>query len=336
MKSVYNSVEMISVEKLLKNLINIPSVSGEEMIVADYIVDLLNRNEFKIKKIPVDKKRFNIVASMGEPRVYLSAHMDTVSPFIKYGEDEKFVYGRGACDTKASIASMLVAGIEAKKSEVDNFGLIFTVGEESNFDGIKALIKSKLKIPYIVIGEPTSCQAVNSHYGLLNIKVTTLGKAAHTSDPTKGINAIDLLIEAIKKIKQILVHPETPFSLVQIEGGRVDNIVPDRASALFGFRPSPNDKNDYQKIFNQVLNQKNVKVEVSMSVPPVSFPIPKELEFLGEGQGVKYFTELSFCKNGLVLGPGNIKFAHGPDEKIRKTELEKAVKIYRKILREKR
>ncbi len=105
---------------------------------------------------------------------------------------------------------------------------------------------------------------------------------------------------------------------MQIEGGYADNIVPDRASAFFDLKPSPNGKNDYSQIFNQVLNQKNVKVEVLMSVPAVSFSIPKEFEFLGEGQGVKYFTELSFCKNGLVLGP---------DEKIKKTELEKAVDV---------
>ena len=57
------------------------------------------------------------------------------------------------------------------------------------------------------------------------------------------------------------------------------------------------------------------------------------MDFLGQGQTVKYFTELSFCNNGIVLGPGDIKYAHGPDEKILKSELSKAVDIYVQILK---
>lgn len=323
---------MISIEELLKNLINIPSISGNETNIARYILELLQQNNFKVQKNWVDKKRFNIIAQVGNPKIYLSAHMDTVSPFIKFSEDSKHIYGRGSCDTKASIASMITAGIIAKNENVNNFGLIFTNGEENNFDGIKSLIKSKIEIPFIVIGEPTSCHPINGHFGILNIKVTATGKAAHTSDPKKGINAINLLIKAIRKINQISIHPETPISLVKIDGGIADNIVPQTASAVFGLRPSPNDKNNYQKIFNSVLNQKNIKTEVLITVPPINFIVPKELNFLGKGQTVKYFTELSFCQKGIVLGPGDIKYAHGQNEKIPKSELLKAVDIYQKIL----
>jgi len=324
---------MISVESLLKDLINFPSISGSEDAIANYILGLLKQNNFKVQKNWVDKKRFNIIAQVGTPKIYLSAHMDTVSPFIKFSEDKKYIYGRGSCDTKASVASMIVAGINSKNNGINNFGLIFTNGEETNFDGIKSLIKSKMEIPFIVIGEPTSCCPINGHFGILNIKITSHGKAAHTSNPQNGVNAIDLLIKAVEKINKVPVHPETPISLVQIDGGVADNIIPETANAIFGLRPSPNDKNNYQKIFNSAINQKNVKTEVLINVPPINFSIPKELDFLGQGQTVKYFTELSFCNNGIVLGPGDIKYAHGPDEKILKSELSKAVDIYVQILK---
>jgi len=324
---------MISVESLLKDLINFPSISGSEDAIANYILGLLKQNNFKVQKNWVDKKRFNIIAQVGTPKIYLSAHMDTVSPFIKFSEDKKYIYGRGSCDTKASVASMIVAGINSKNNGINNFGLIFTNGEETNFDGIKSLIKSKMEIPFIVIGEPTSCCPINGHFGILNIKITSHGKAAHTSNPQNGVNAIDLLIKAVEKINKVPVHPETPISLVQIDGGVADNIIPETANAIFGLRPSPNDKNNYQKIFNSAINQKNVKTEVLINVPPINFSIPKELDFLGQGQTVKYFTELSFCNNGIVLGPGDIKYAHGPGEKILKSELSKAVDIYVQILK---
>ncbi|MCW1949091.1 MAG: M20/M25/M40 family metallo-hydrolase [Candidatus Shapirobacteria bacterium] len=323
---------MILTEDLLKDLISIPSTSGNEIAVAEYIFHFLQQNNFTVEKNWIDEKRFNIIAKVGQPKIYLSAHMDTVSPFIKFSQDQEYIYGRGSCDTKASIASMLIAGINAKNQGLNNFGLIFTNGEESNFDGIKALIKSKTNIPYIIIGEPTSCCPINGHFGILNIKVTATGKAAHTSNPQKGVNAIDLLTDSIIKIKTISFHPETPVSLVKIDGGIADNIVPDTASAVFGLRPSPNDKNDYQKLFNSAINHQNIKIETLIAVPPINFPIPKELNFLGQGQTVKYFTELSFCQNGLVLGPGDIKYAHGPDEKLPKSELSKAVGIYQKII----
>jgi len=325
---------MISVEELLKNLITIPSISGDEINVGDYIFDLLQKQNFQVKKQFVDQNRFNLIASFGNPKIYFSAHMDTVAPFIDFNGDKNYIYGRGSCDTKSSIASMIIAAIRAKNNGFNNFGLIFTVGEETNFDGIKSLIKSNINIPFIVVGEPTLCDLVNGHYGILNIKLTSQGKAAHTSQPQKGVNAIDLLIDSIKKIKSISIHPKTPISLVKIEGGSADNIVPQNANAIFGLRPSPNDLNNYYDLFKSKLSQdKNIKIEAIINVPPVHFNVPKELLFLGKGQTVKYFTELSFCSNGVVLGPGDIQFAHGSDEKINKSELSKAVDIYYQILK---
>lgn len=325
---------MISVEELLKNLVSIPSISNDETKLAKYIWSLLSQFGFKLKKIPVNNNRFNIVALIGDPKIYFSAHMDTVVPYIDFKEDEKYFYGRGSCDTKASIASMVTAAIKAKDNGINDFGLIFTVGEESDFAGIKSLINSGLEIPFIVVGEPTSCSLVNGHYGILNIKLTTKGKPAHTSQPHKGINAIDLLIKTIRKINQISIHPETPISLVKIEGGSADNIVPSSASAIFGLRPSPNDSNNYYNLFKSKLGQeKNIEIESLINIAPVHFNIPKEFSFIGQGQTVKYFTELSFCPNGVVLGPGDIQFAHGPDERISKRELPKAVNIYYQILK---
>lgn len=242
---------MISVEDLLKKLIDISSISGNESKIGEYLHNLLQEQNFQVKKQFVDQNRFNLIARFGNPKIYFSAHMDTVAPYINSNEDDNYIYGRGSCDTKSSIASMIVAAIKAKDDGINDFGLIFTIGEESDFDGIKSLIKSKINIPFVVVGEPTSCNLVNGHYGILNIKLTSQGKAAHTSQPQKGINAIDLLIDAIKKIKSVPVHSETPVSLVKIEGGSADNIVPQGASALFSLRPSPNDSYNYYDLLKQ-------------------------------------------------------------------------------------
>ncbi len=322
---------MTEVEQLLKDLILIPSPSGGEKVIGEFIFNLLEKQGFKVEKCPVSEGRFNVVARFGEPKVYLSAHMDTVNPILDYRETKTHIYGRGACDTKASIAAMITAAVAAKNKGCNNFGLIFTVGEEVDFAGAKALMKSKLKIPFVVVSEPTSLAIVNGHFGILIIKVTAKGKAAHSSRPELGINAVDLLLELIGKVKRMPINSETLMSLVQINGGLADNIIPDTASAVISFRISLDDQTDYAKNI-ELLSPDNIKVEIVQQVESVYCKVPPQLAFVKTIKTVKYMTELSFYKNGVVLGPGDIQYAHGVEEWLDRSELPKAVGIYRKVL----
>lgn len=323
---------MTSEEKLLKELILIPSPSGSEKTIGEFIFNILNKTGFETKKYLVDKDRFNIVATLGKPSVYLSAHMDTVEPFLKYSENESQIFGRGSCDTKASIAAMITAATEAKKQKINNFGLIFTVGEESTLDGARAMVKSGLIIPFVIVGEPTSLEIVNGHFGILIIKISVKGKASHSSRPEEGINAIDILLEIIKKVKTMPLNSGTLMSLVKINGGIADNIIPDDAQATLSFRISPNDSTDY---FNKIksFSSDNAKVEVSQEVKAIYCKVPSQLSFIKTIKTVKYLTELSFYKKGIVLGPGDIKYAHGSEERLLRKELPEAVKIYLRILK---
>ena len=322
---------MIYVEKLLKDLILIPSPSGNEKAIGEFIFTILHKQGFQTEKNLVERDRFNIVAKLGKPKVYLSAHMDTVNPFLKYSENKSYVFGRGACDTKSSIAAMITAAIEAKKLKINNFGLIFTVGEESTLDGARAVVKSRLPIPFIIVGEPTSLEIVNVHFGILIIKIIVKGKAAHSSRPEKGVNAIYILLNIIQKVNTISLYPETLMCLAQINGGSADNIIPDEAHAIFSFRISPNDTTDYYKIINS-FSTNSIVVKIIQNIEAVYSKVPTQLSFIKTIKTVKYLTELSFYKNGVVLGPGDIQYAHGIQEKLPRKELSEAVKIYKNIL----
>lgn len=318
---------------LLKKLIGVPSISGNETKLGEFLFELLSQNGFKVKKFPVDKARFNLVATLeGKPKVFLQAHMDTVAPQIEFSEDKENIYGRGSCDTKGSIATMVTAAVLAKNEGYNNFGLIFTVGEEVAFDGAKSLIKKGLKIPFVIVGEPSSLEIVNQHFGILSVKIKTRGKAAHSSRPEEGENAIDGLIRVIEKVKAIEVHPKTLMNLVRIEGGIADNIIPAQASAVFNFRTAPVDKNDYLKLIKTFANEK-VEIEDLNNVDSVYAKVPDELSFIKERKTVKYATELAFFKKGAIIGPGDIKYAHGPNEYVSKKELAKAVEVYLQIIK---
>jgi acetylornithine deacetylase len=322
---------MQSEEQLLKQLMDIPSPSGQEVAVGEFIFDFLTKTGFSPEKFPVAENRFNIIAKLGEPRVYLSAHMDTVAPFIQYSADSDHIYGRGSCDTKGSLACMLTAAVAAKNSGISNFGLIFTVGEEVDLIGARTMIKSYPDLPFVVVGEPTSLEIVNAHFGILVVKISAAGKAAHSSRPEQGINAIDLLMETIQKIKAMPVFPETLMSLVQIQGGIADNIIPANANAVFSFRVSPKDSLDYVSQM-KALCSPSVQLEVEQAVASINCEVPPALQFIKSVKSVKYLTELSFFKRGVVLGPGDIQYAHGQDEMVPRAELAKAVEIYTQIL----
>lgn len=314
---------------LLKQLISIPSETGNEKEICDFIFNLLKKEGFAVEKIAVEKGRFNIIAKIGKPKVYFQAHLDTVPPFIKFKEDKNFIYGRGACDTKASAAAMITAALNNLKQGKKDFGLIFTVGEEVDFSGVKKL--SKYSFPFVVVGEPTSLKIINAHFGILVFKITAKGKAAHSSIPEEGVNAIELLLEGIKEIKKVKIFPETILTLAKIDGGIADNIVPEQSSALYSMRISPNDKKDYFVEFKSIL-PKNIMFEEILNVSAVKNNIPNKLSFVKVGEVLKGSTELTFFKKGVILGPGNIKYAHGSDEKIDKKELREAVSIYSKII----
>ena len=230
---------------------------------------------------------------------------------------------------------MICAAQQAKESGCDDFGLLFTVGEEVDFCGAREAQKLFTKTqPYFVVGEPTQLQPVTEHFGVLVLEVEVRGKAAHSSEPQLGDNAIATLVELLStKLPQLTLDPETLLSVVKIAGGVVDNIIPAQASALLSFRIAPKDTFDYATKLRSLFGPKATVTEV-LSVPAVASSIPKTLSFLGKGQRVKYCTELNFFKRGMVLGPGDITYAHTDAEKISKRELAQAVELYKKILLE--
>lgn len=318
---------------LLKELMEIPSITGTEGKICQHVFDLLNEKGFNPKKYGVSKDRFNMVASLSDqPKVYLQAHLDTVPPFIPFSEDQENIYGRGACDTKCSASAMITASLICKEKGLKNFGLIFTVGEETLLDGAESLIKTGFQVPFVIVGEPSSLEIVNEHFGLLIIKIRSDGKAAHSSRPEEGINALDKLLSYIQKIKSLEIYPTTLMSLVKVNGGEADNIIPPSAEATFSFRIAPGDTKDYFKEFSDLTSER-ITLEKIIDVDSVHTNVSKELDFIKTRRTVKYFTELSFFQNGVIIGPGDIKYAHGEDERVSKEELTKAVEVYSQIIK---
>jgi len=117
--------------ELTKNLINIPSLSGDEQAVGFFLRDYLESLGWTVKLQAVSENQNNVIAYLNDtPRVFFSTHIDTVPPFIKASEDAEKIYGRGACDAKGIIASQIFAAEELRKDAINDIGLLFTVDAE--------------------------------------------------------------------------------------------------------------------------------------------------------------------------------------------------------------
>ena len=129
---------MIDVFRLARELIDIPSVTGEEFQIGTSLGELLIRYGYRVELQDVTDERSNVIATTeAPPRVVLSTHMDTVPPFITSGEDDEYIYGRGSCDAKGIIAAQIAAAERLRAEGVNGIGLLFTVDEEVASAGAK-------------------------------------------------------------------------------------------------------------------------------------------------------------------------------------------------------
>src|SRR6185369_5449426 len=144
--------------KLTRELIDIPSVTGDELAVGEFLARHLEQLGYRVERQQVAANRFNTIATTAAPpRIVFSTHMDTVPPFIESSEDEEFIYGRGACDAKGIIAAQIFAAQRLRDEGVNDVGLLFTVDEEMASTGAQAANKhgGARACKFLINGEPT-------------------------------------------------------------------------------------------------------------------------------------------------------------------------------------
>jgi len=320
-------------------------VTPEEEQIGYYLRDHLARlcaayggqREAHCEAMEVEPRRFNVFASFGEPIVTLSTHIDTVPPFIASREDDEFIWGRGACDAKGIIASMLIAAERLLADGVHDFGLLFVVGEELNSVGARHAAQNPRGSKFIINGEPTGNQLALGCKGGLRYELTARGKVAHSGYPELGESAIEKLIDALEGIRCVklptdpILGPGT-LNIGTIRGGRGPNVIADEARAQVFIR----------LVCDSTSTRDAIREAVGDKVELTDFPeIPAMRLTAVEGLPttlVAYTTDIP-AFNGvwgqpLLLGPGTIHVAHTLDERVPKQELLDAVEIYQRMVRQ--
>jgi acetylornithine deacetylase len=329
--------EPVDVCKLTRELIDIPSVTGEEFQVGTSLAELLNRRGYKVELQEIENDRANLIATTGaRPKVVLSTHMDTVPPYIGSSEDEEFIYGRGSCDAKGIIAAQIAATEKLRAEGINEVGLLFTVDEEVTSAGAKALNEHPIAAAcrYLINGEPTDNRLAIGTKGSLQVTIKTEGRAAHSAYPEQGDSAIMKLLSVLDDVRKIgwpadEVFGETTCNIGVISGGTRANVVPNAAQTTLHIRLAA----DAQAAKD--LLERAIDGRAMLEYKSVHDPI-RLLALDGfESTIVRFTTDIPYLSNWgtpLLIGPGSILDAHTEHERVAKSELLKAVEIYRELV----
>jgi len=328
--------------ELTRALIDIESITGNEECVGrrlfDHVAALATRYGGRAARDHVEDGRANVFACWGErPLVTLSTHMDTVPPFVPSREDDEFIWGRGACDTKGIIAAMLTAAEELLAEGARNFGVLFVVGEERNSIGAYYAAAHPQAARYLINGEPTGNKLALGSKGALRYEIAATGRMAHSAYPELGESAIDKLLDALAAIRAIplpvdgLLGPST-LNIGTIAGGRAPNVIADQASAEIFIRLVSDSTATKDAIAAAVAGRAEARETIEIpalrlgSLPGIETTV------------VAYTTDIPAFGGAwgtpFLIGPGSIHVAHTLDERIPKRELQAAVAIYKNMVTE--
>jgi acetylornithine deacetylase/succinyl-diaminopimelate desuccinylase-like protein len=367
-------------EKLLRELVALPSVNpgflppgdprAGEKRVGEFLAATAAQAGLDVSFQQVLPGRANLIARLapcGKPRqrILLAPHLDTVN-----GTDDQFtpriqngrLFGRGACDTKGSVAAMMSAlcnlALERKRPSATEILFTGLVDEEEAQTGSRALAESGLKADLAIVGEATNLQIVTAHKGSLWLRLETTGRSAHGSRPELGKNAVAEMARVVELLEGPYAsqlrrrrHPllgRATVNVGAIAGGSQPNIVPDHCHILVDRRTLPGETEaSVRRELRGVLRKRGLKATLASNKPVPCLPLetsPKQplirqlMSLVNQRRpvGVVYFCDASVLSQGgipsVVFGPGDIAQAHTADEWISLRQLESATSLLKKFL----
>jgi acetylornithine deacetylase len=302
------------------------------------------------------------------PCVMLAGHMDTVGvdgyddPFDPVVKNRR-VYGRGSCDMKAALAAYIEVAriIQGSKLEMSGDLLIAgVVDEEHQMLGSKDVSVNGPIPDFAIVGEPTELKVCHAHKGQLCMHIKTFGRAAHSSVPESGINAIQHMASVIQALesysKELQSRPADPVcghgrvNPGVIQGGTISSSVPDYCELEVDRRILAGESlesvvDEYRKILGPL--EKSIpefKYEIgeptmnnaALNTPADSRVVSAIADAFETTQGypahVGDFSASTdaphFLCPAVICGPGSIRQAHTLDEYVEIDQLTAAARIY--------
>jgi len=332
---------------LLRQLIDLESVSGGEQTIADAVEGALRPYEHLT--VVRDGNVVMARTDLGRPdRVLVAGHLDTVPiagnvpSWITGAGDDRMVWGRGACDMKGGVAVQLAAAAQLASPRRDLTWIFYDNEEvEESRNGLARIAREHpdwLDGSFAVLCEPTNAEIEGGCQGTLRAEVRLRGVAAHSARSWKGHNAIHDAGEVLRRLAAYeparvevdgLTYREG-LNAVRIAGGIAGNVIPDRCVVEVNYRfapaKSPQQAADHVR---EVLDGFEVDVTDAAAGARPGLDSPAAAEFLaavgGRASAKLGWTDVArFAARGVPavnFGPGDPSLAHADDERCPATDL---------------
>lgn len=317
-------------------------------------------DDFEVKVTDHGEGRVSFYAVRGRPGVLFNVHIDTVpvglgwttDPLELVVQDDK-AFGRGACDIKGAAACLLAIAEQAP----ENMAILFTTDEE----GVGACCVQEFcktgehhRYSQAVVAEPTGCEAVLGHRGILSVESRFHGTPGHSSEARAlSDNAIHQMSRWAARALDVATGKVSPenlpgscLNLGFVEGGTASNVIAGEAAVKWSARLRPGSSN--RAFLQEIRDCVPVEARVDWDVQFAGEPLPADgqdmeqarsfagQEGLSIAADVDFWTEASiFSEHGLaalVLGPGLIEQAHIADEWVALAQLDRACELYGEII----
>jgi acetylornithine deacetylase len=371
---------MSPVLETLADLVHINSVNSSyeggpgEGEIAAYVRRFFEQRGIETWEQEVFPGRPNVLARLPglnpNRRIVLEAHTDTVSvkgmtipPFDPVIRDGK-MYGRGSCDTKAGLATMMHALASLKEDGITppcEVLLAAAVDEEFSYRGVVRLCEG-LKADAAIVAEPTELRAVIATKGVLRCRIVVHGRSAHSSKPHLGVNAITHMarvIAAIEADNERMAGVQHPLvgcgtcNVGVITGGVQVNFVPDRCAIEIDRRLLPGERASdavahYRQLLQSLdgitaeLEEPLLLVDEALDTPADAAVVQTAVRVLSDMGlnadpcGVPFGCDASKLSRAgipsIVFGPGSIDRAHTADEYIELDQVERTFEFQRRFL----
>ena len=363
--------------ELLARLVSFDTTSrNSNLALIGFVRDYLDGHEVPYRiSTDASGEKANIHAIVGPQTkggIALSGHVDTVpvdgqawtaDPFTLRRADGR-LYARGSADMKGFVSACLAAVPDFTARKLARpLHLFISYDEEVGCQGAQRLIQdldaSGLKPALCVVGEPSGMRPILAHKGKLNLRVRVRGLPGHSSEPSKGVNAIhaagELIAHVAGEARRLASEgpfqdgfdpPHTTIHIGTVQGGTILNIIPERCEFIMEWRTIPGDDamphvarmkqfvaQTIEPAMHAVNRGTGFDYEVLTTMPGLSLDpdhpltaIVKQLTGSNSTGKVSYGTEGGYYQNDgiptIICGPGHIAQAHQPDEWIAQEQLD--------------
>jgi acetylornithine deacetylase len=345
---------------LLQELVAIPSVSGEEAMLAAFVEEAARGWGLAVVRDDTSV-RVEVPGRAPGATLALVSHLDVVppgagwtrDPFTPTIEGEK-LYGRGSGDAKASVAAMLTAALDLAQAGGPERGRLLVIlgyGEETRHTTMERAVERAGRLDAAIVGEPTNLELATAQRGLMMVDLVARGDQRHAGYAAADgefVNAALVLARDLLRLDGLFderTHPvlgHTTATPTMLDAGVSRNVTPPVATAILDVRSTPDWTHEEIADLLRARLDSEVVVTSKRLVPcetPRGSPLlaaarrarPEAAQF-----GSPTCSDWVFLRHvdAIKAGPGTSRRSHTPDECVDLPEVTAARRFYGMAARE--